>query len=164
MKKLAEVRPQLDVTAELAEVKATQVAILARLERLDPTPRRETLEPYPVGSNVYSVADAEGRHPFKVLGYRGGRISLITSPGEPARELPIESVIPWEKCSRADPDTERAYEAMYARMDPKAREFQKARRKAQLEAATRPSAPFIPQQERYGKTGTFVGGRLVYDE
>jgi hypothetical protein len=164
MKKLVEVRPQLDVAAELAEVKATQVAILARLERLDPTPKLEVREPYLVGSNVYSICDVEARNPLQVVGYRSGRILVIVVPGEPARELPIESVIPWEKCSRADPDTERAYEAMYARMDPKAREFQKGRRKAQLEAATRPFVPPIPAQERYGKTGTFAGGRVIYDE
>jgi hypothetical protein len=147
-----------------SELEARIAALELRLEKLDPTPKREKLQPYPIGSSVYSISDLEGRNPFPVVGYEAGRILVVVSPGDAPRSLPIESVIPWEKCSHADPDTERAYEAMYARMDPKAREFQKSRRKAQLEAATRPSAPFIPSQDRYGRTGTFTGGRIVYDE
>jgi hypothetical protein len=164
-KAVAEVdsRQQLTELGELVERLVEQVAAMTvRIEKLDPTPKREKLEPWPVDSNVYSVSDLEGRYPLVVRGYdRHGRVLVTFLPGEPERSLPIESVRPIEECSRAQPSPDQAFANVKC---PKARAFMVGRRNAQIEAATRPSAPFIPEQVRYGRTGTFTGGRAVYDE
>ena len=126
----------------------TRISVLeARLEKLDPTPKRETLQPYPIGSQVYSVADLEGRHPLVVRGYdRPGCVLVTVLPGEPERSLPIKSVRPLQECPRAQPSPGEAFANM---ADPKAREFLEGRQKAQIEAATKPFTAPIPEQRRY---------------
>ena len=118
MKKAEVGNQQLTLEARVAAIEATQAAILARLEKLDPTPPIAVREPYSVGSTVYSVADLEARYPFKVLGYRNDRILLVASNGEPEREWPVESVVTFAKCRNAETNSEQAYAEMYARMDP----------------------------------------------
>ena len=143
------------------ELEARIAKLEALVEQHHPTPKLETLQPYPVGTEVYSLQDLEGRNPFTVVGYLGRRILVRLSPGEPERSLPIGSVRPLKECPRAQPSPSQAFAGI---SDPKAREFFEGRRKAQIDAATKPFTPPIPHQERYGKTGTFVGGRLVYDD
>lgn len=149
MKKAEVGNQQLTLEARVAAIEATQAAILARLEKLDPKPPIAVREPYSVGSTVYSVADLEARYPIVVRGYRNGRILVETSPGEPEREWPLESVIPLAKCRNATPTPEKLDEQIDGHLDPKTREYYLGRRKAQLEAATKPSGPFIPTQRRY---------------
>jgi hypothetical protein len=144
-KALAEVIDQ-PTTGELE----TRISALeARLEKLDPTPKLETLEPYPVGSNVYSVCDMEARNPFVVRGYRNGRILVIVSPGEPERGLPIESVIPFAKCQNGETNSEQAHADIYGRMDPKTREFYEGRRNAEIAARKNEPAPPPPRQQKW---------------
>ena len=159
MKKAAFAEVEKQQSTELSELLRRLSAIEQRLEKLDPP--KQTLEPYPVLSQVYSVQDLEGRNPFTVIGYLGRRILVRLSPGEPARSLPLESVRRLEECPRAQPTPSQLFAGVKC---PKARAEMEGRRQAKIDAITRPFAPPIPHQERYGKTGTFTGGRLVYDE
>jgi hypothetical protein len=131
-----------------SELETRVSALEARIEKLDPTPKLETLEPYPVLGNVYSVADLYARNPFVVRGYRNGRILVSCSPGEPERELPIESVIPFSKCRNAETDSEQAHADMYAKMDPRTREFYEGRRNAEIAALKRNELPPWPRPTR----------------
>ena len=136
----------------ISELEARVAKLEALVEQHHPTPKIEALQPYAIDSNVYSLADPEARYPLRVLGYRGGRILLITSPGEPEREFPIESVVPFSKCRNAEINSERAYADMFSGMDPKTREYYEGRRKAQIAAKTGPALPPPPrQQRRYGE-------------
>lgn len=151
-----------ELVARISALEARNAALEARLEKLDPTPKREKLEPYPVGSSVYSISDLEGRHPLVVRGYdRHGHVLVTVLPGEPERELPLESVRPLEQCPRAQPNPSQKFANI---ADKKAREFLQGREEARIAAITAPFVPPIPKQERYGRTGTFTGGRMVYDE
>jgi hypothetical protein len=159
MKKLAEVGSQEQVLSDLV---ARVDEMGKRIERIDPTPKLETLQPYPVGTQVYSVADLEGRYPLLVRGYdRPGHVLVTVLPGEPERSLPLESVRTLAQCPRATPAPGEAFANI---TDAKARAFFEGRRKAQIAAATKPFTPPIAAQERYGRTGTLSGGRMVYDE
>jgi hypothetical protein len=96
-----------------------------------------------------------------VVGYRAGRIVVKVLPGEPERELHIQSVVPLERCSRAAPTPSQLFSNI---ADPKARAWFQGREKARVEAITKPFVPPILEQVRYGRTGTFTGGHVVYDE
>jgi hypothetical protein len=151
MKKLAvEVAPQLDVAAELAQIKATQSAILARLEKLDPTPKLETIEPYAVGSTVYHVSDTSASYPFTVVGYdhRACRI-LVQGADDMERRWPLESVQSFDKCQNASQTSEQAEREAYKNLDPATREFILGRKRAQIDAIIKPSAPSLRPQYRY---------------
>jgi hypothetical protein len=138
---------EVDMLQLISELQTRQAAMEARLEKLDPTPRLETREPYPVGSSVYSITDLEARHPLTVRGYdRPGRILVLMSAGEPERSLPLESVRPLEQCPRATPTPGQ----IYAHLDDKTREYMEGRRTAEIEAKTKPFTPPIPHQQRYG--------------
>jgi hypothetical protein len=157
MKKvLAEVIDQ-PTTGELQ----TRISVLeARIEKLDPSPKIETLEPYLVGSNVYSISDLEGRYPLAVVGYdRGtGRILVLVSPDDAGpRSLPLESVRPLEQCPRAQPTPSQKYEHI---ADQKLRAELEFREAARFAATTRPasSSPPIRAQERYGPTREWGSG------
>jgi hypothetical protein len=135
-----------EVEARFAAMETRQAAIEARLEMLDPTPKLETLQPYLVGTQVYSVADLEGRHPLIVRGYdRPGFVLLTVLPSEPDRSLPLQSVRPLEQCPRAQSTPAQRF----ARMDPKTRAFYEGRETARVAAITAPFVPPIPEQKRY---------------
>jgi hypothetical protein len=144
MKKATEVGNQQQVIRDLVE----QVdEIKRRLERIDPSPTLKTLEPYPVGSIVYSIIDLEAHNPMTVISYRAGRITVMSSPGEAPRDFPIASVIPLAKCKNAQLGTDQVYADV---ADPKLRTYLQGRHEAQVEAKTKPFTPPLPEQHRYG--------------
>jgi hypothetical protein len=134
---------EVDKQQLTSELETRIAALEARIEKLDPTPSLKTREPYPVGSQVYSVQDLEGRHPATVVGYRSGQIIVAFSPDEPERQLQIASVRPLEECPRAEGPPS------YAHLDEKTREYMRGRRAAELAARTTRVAPPPPKQRRY---------------
>lgn len=143
MKKAFEVinRPTID------ELETRISALEARLEKLDPSPKIETLQPHPIGASVYSVSDLEARYPIQVVGYdRAGHILVLTNPDDPCpRSLPLASVRTLEECPNAAPTPSQAF----AKLDRKAREFYEGRRAAQIAAKVAPPPPERPKQRRY---------------
>lgn len=136
-----------ELQTRLAASETRQAAIEARLEKFDPTPKLETLQPYPVGSNVYSISDLEGRHPLVVRGYdRHGHVLVTVLPGDPDRSLPIESVRPLEGCPHAQPSPSQKFANI---ADKKAREFLQGREEARIAAITAPFVPPVQTQKRY---------------
>jgi hypothetical protein len=148
MKKTEVGNPQLspEVEARFAAIETNQAAILARLEKLDPTPKLEALQPHKIGTFVYSVADQYARYPMTVVGYRDGRILVTSPPDNSERELAIASVVPRERCPRAEP---KPSDEMFGNMDPKARAYHEGRRAAEVAAKVTPALPAPPKQRRY---------------
>jgi hypothetical protein len=131
------------------ELETRLAAIEARIEKFDPTPKLETLQPYPVGSNVYSISDLEGRHPLVVRGYdRPGHILVMVTPNDPERSLPLKSVRPLDKCPRAQPSPSQRFANV---ADQTTREFLEGREAARIAATTVPfdAPPPLRTQRRY---------------
>jgi len=151
-------QPDSGLQARVAELEGRLAAAEERLEKLDPTPKIELLEPFPVDSDVFSLIDDDGRYPMKVAGYnhKAGHV-LVMVPGNPGlRAFPIVSVRRFQDCPRALPTSERAYENV---KDPKLRAELQERAAARLKDATaEPKGPFIPKQERYGRTKEIIPG------
>lgn len=129
----------------LAERDARISALEARIEKLDPTPKLETLQPYRVGSIVYSIVDLGATNPFTVTGYRAGRILVMGSTDDAERSLSLASVVPLERCPNAAPTPAQAF----ANLDPKTREFYEGRRKAEIAAKVTPPPPPPPKRSSW---------------
>lgn len=149
MKKVIEVDKQ-----QLASPLEARIAALeARVEKLDPRPRQEVLEPYGINEQVYSVVDLEARNPLRVCGYdhRTGSVLIMLNPGDPAgpRPVSLRSVRRLEQCPRAQPGPDQLASHI---TDQKTTEFWQGRRRAQTEAKTSPILPPPPpRQRRYGE-------------
>ena len=102
------------------ELETRLAAMEARLEKLDPTPKLETIEPYGIGTIVYSISDSGASFSFVVKGYdhRAGRI-LVQHDNDPERALALESVQPLSKCRNAQPTPEQIDEQLYGHLDPR---------------------------------------------
>lgn len=140
---------EVDMLKLISELQTRQAAMEARLEKLDPTPKLQTLQPYRIDvDEVFSIIDLEARYPLLVRGYpRPGFISVTVLAGEPERELPLQSVRPREKCPRAETTPTEAFEHL---ADPTAREFFEGRQKAQIAARTTTlPLPPLPKQRRW---------------
>jgi hypothetical protein len=118
--------------------------IESRLAKLDPQPPIEVMEPYPISSQVFCVADQEASYPLTVIGYektRGIRRVLVTVPDDPhSRSMPLVSVQSLEKCKAIKTDR---FVAQIE--DPTAREYWEGKRAA--EAAAKAPAPIPPPKE-----------------
>jgi hypothetical protein len=139
-------RPEDGLEARIAALEAALASVLERLEKLDPSPRIEDIEPYPIGSEIYSVSDLEGQYPWTVQGYdrrRPGWILVQTPHDGGPRCLPLASVQPLSKCSRAD-----ANRVVNEIADPVTREWCRLRRAAEVDAITRPVSQAELQRRR----------------
>lgn len=130
----------------LAERDARIAALERRLAILDP-PKPPPVDPFPIGSAVYSVIDLEARHDLIVRGFhRPGYITVTVLPGEPDRELPLQSVRQRNRCPHAETSPSEAFSNI---ADPKARAFFESRERARVEATTKPWSEPIAEQRRY---------------
>jgi hypothetical protein len=115
--------------------------IESRLAKLDPPPAVEVIQPYEIGSTVYSVVDREGTYPFTVMGYdRAGRILVQGEDDTEPRSWPLASANPLEKCRGAIPGR-----VVPQALDLSAKEYWEGKRAA--EAAAKAPAPTPPPKE-----------------